>query len=323
MYLGIDGGGTKTAFVLLAADGQPLARASTGSAYHPQVGVAGVRDTLAQGINEILHLASISASQITSTFIGLPAYGEDPKVDPEVAGLGSVALHLDSYQCGNDMVCSWAGSLACTDGISVIAGTGSIAYGEFEGRHARSGGWGEVFGDEGSAYWIAREGLNLFSRMSDGRVAPGPLQQLVRQHFQLSTDLDLAGIINDPSSATRSEFAQIARLVADAAQAGDVKAQGVFTQAGLEIAQMIVATRHLLEIPRARILPVSYTGGLFHSGDWLLTALRTALLALDATCQLQPPKFDPAVGAALYAARRVGVYFSSHQLDQLAEVTRV
>ena len=75
------------------------------------------------------------------------------------------------------MVCSWAGSLACADGISVIAGTGSMAYGEYAGRQARCGGWGELIGDEGSAYWIAREGMNLFSRMSDGRAARGPLHR--------------------------------------------------------------------------------------------------------------------------------------------------
>ena len=84
-------------------------------------------------------------------------------------------LDASRYRCGNDMICSWAGSLACADGISVIAGTGSMAYGEYAGRAARAGGWGELIGDEGSAYWIAREGMNLFSRMSDGRAPRGPL----------------------------------------------------------------------------------------------------------------------------------------------------
>ena len=73
------------------------------------------------------------------------------------------------YRCGNDAVCGWAGALAGEDGINIVAGTGSIGYGEFEGRAARAGGWGELFSDEGSAHWIAREALSLFSRMSDGR----------------------------------------------------------------------------------------------------------------------------------------------------------
>ncbi len=37
------------------------------------------------------------------------------------------------------------------DGINLVAGTGSIAYGEFAGRAARAGGWGELFSDEASA----------------------------------------------------------------------------------------------------------------------------------------------------------------------------
>ena len=67
----------------------------------------------------------------------------------------------------------------------IVAGTGSIAYGEYAGRHARAGGWGDLFGDEGSAFWIAREGLRLFSRMSDGRAARGPLYDLLRERFEL------------------------------------------------------------------------------------------------------------------------------------------
>ena len=52
------------------------------------------------------------------------------------------------------------GSLAGEDGINVISGTGSMTYGERQGLGHRVGGWGELFGDEGSAYWVATQGLN-------------------------------------------------------------------------------------------------------------------------------------------------------------------
>lgn len=58
-----------------------------------------------------------------------------------------------------------------------------MAYGEHAGRRARTGGWGQVFGDEGSAHWIAVRGLAAFSKMSDGRAARGPLHQLLREHL--------------------------------------------------------------------------------------------------------------------------------------------
>ena len=54
MFLGIDGGGTTTAVVLLAADGGLLARVAGGSTYHPQVGINGVREVLADGVAAVL-----------------------------------------------------------------------------------------------------------------------------------------------------------------------------------------------------------------------------------------------------------------------------
>src|SRR2546430_4941765 len=68
---------------------------------------------------------------------------------------------------------------------------------------ARAGGWGELFGDEGSAYWITREGLRLFSRMSDGRTPRGPLHAAMRRHFGLETDLDLCAAIYGKSIMQR------------------------------------------------------------------------------------------------------------------------
>ena len=129
------------------------------------------------------------------------------------------------------MVCAWAGALAGDDGINIVAGTGSIAYGEYRGRSARAGGWGELFSDEGSAYWLAREGLRLFSRMSDGRAPRGALYEHVRHHFGLQDDLDLCGALYGKSAAQRSQFAQLSRLVAEAAGAGDEQAAALFRQA--------------------------------------------------------------------------------------------
>ncbi len=55
---------------------------------------------------------------------------------------------ITEYTCNNDMVCGWAGSLAGSDGINVISGTGSMTHGERLGVGRRVGGWGELFGDE-------------------------------------------------------------------------------------------------------------------------------------------------------------------------------
>jgi len=257
MFLGVDGGGTKTTFLLLGADGRIRARAEGGTCYHPAIGLDGVREVLRRGTQDVLAAAGLPAGAIRRAFFGLPAYGEDPAVDPELALAPGAALDPGQYRVGNDMLCGWAGALACGDGISVTAGTGSIAYGEYQGRTARCGGWGEVFGDEGSAHWIGREGLAAFSRMSDGRGPPGPLLQRIRQHFGLAHDLDLAGRINRDSASARSEVAGVSRIVAAAAAAGDATARRIFVGAGHELAALVHATRAQLAVPAGDVLAVS------------------------------------------------------------------
>jgi len=61
------------------------------------------------------------------------------------------------------------------DGIALIAGTGSVAYGWRGGREARAGGWGHLLGDEGSGYWVVREGIRLALADNDSGRPPGPV----------------------------------------------------------------------------------------------------------------------------------------------------
>ena len=189
-------------------------RIARESAYYLEIGVDALQTMLVAGIRATLQQAAVPAAQVAFTFIGLPAYGENSALLARLDGIAADVLPAERYRCGNDMVCGWAGALAGCDGISVVAGTGSIAYGEFETRCARAGGWGELFSDEGSAYWIAREALTLFSRMSDGRTPKAALYDLIRERFQLRADLDVCAAVYGPPPLARSEIAALAPLAA-------------------------------------------------------------------------------------------------------------
>jgi len=90
----------------------------------------------------------LRTADVDFAFFGLPAYGEDTTLIRELDQLPRRCLPANAFLCGNDMICGWAGSLLCRDGISIVAGTGSICYGERNGSIARCGGWGELFSDE-------------------------------------------------------------------------------------------------------------------------------------------------------------------------------
>ena len=318
-YLGVDGGGSKTRFLLIDEAGKVLGAHMEGSAYHLEIGIAALGAMLARGIERTLKQAGIASAQVSFAFLGLPAYGEDRVLQQQLDAAPAAALPAGRYRCGNDMVCGWAGALAGTDGINIVAGTGSIAYGEYGGRSARAGGWGELFSDEGSAYWLAREGLRLFSRMSDGRSARGPLHEMLRRHFALEDDLDLCAAIYGKSISQRSQLAQLSRLVADAAAAGDAAARSLFTQAASELADIVDAVHDRLQVPAHVDLPVSYSGGLFQLRPLLLAPFESALLARGRRYRLAAARLPPDAGAAVYASKLAGAPLAGRSIAALEE----
>jgi N-acetylglucosamine kinase-like BadF-type ATPase len=307
MFLGVDGGGTKTALALIDRDGNIRATHAAPGAYFFASGLEATSAVLAAAVAAVLQSAGASAAELEYAYFGLPGYGEDSTLGDALDRLPAACLPGTFYRCGNDMVCGWAGSLMCRDGISVVAGTGSICYGERGGRSARCGGWGELFSDEGSAYWIACRGLNLFSRMSDGRAPRGPLHELMKSSLALATDLDLCGHIYTRLASDRPRIAQLARLVQEAANAADAQAVAIYAEAATELAGLVEATRRELGFGAAETVPVSYSGGVFdHAGELLMRPFAAALRAQHAHYQLETPSLPPVLGAALYAARCAG-----------------
>jgi N-acetylglucosamine kinase-like BadF-type ATPase len=305
-YLGVDGGGSKTAFLLIDESGRVLASHTEGPAYYLEVGWDALRNMLARGIRATLESGSMSPASLDFAFVGLPAYGEDSQILAQLDAAPSPPLMTGRYRCGNDAACGWAGALACEDGINLVAGTGSIGYGEYEGRAARAGGWGELFSDEGSAYWIAREGLNLFSRMSDGRAERSPWYDMVRQHFGLQSDLDLCAAIYGDGRVGRSHIATLAPLVTRAATAGDAQAAALFHRAAGELARIVDAVYDQLDIPAHAHATVSYSGGMFNERELLLDPFLANLSKDARRYRVASPRLPPVAGAALNAARLSG-----------------
>ena len=302
LYLGVDGGGTKTEFVCIDADGIEVSRARTGPTYHLGIGVEGVAAQLAQGLREITDHLGIAPGGFAYAFFGLPAYGEDRDADPQLHSACGALLGHARYACGNDMVCGWAGSLACEDGINVVAGTGSIGYGEYAGRTARAGGWGEVFGDEGSAYWIAIEGLAAFTRMSDGRLPPGPLLPAFRQALALTEDIEACQRVMGPPAMGRDQIAALAPLVTAAALQGDVSARLILDRAADHLAGIALALRRTLAFPENAAVPLSWSGSILNEVE-PVRARFIGILQEAGAFTFITPRYGAAYGAALYARR--------------------
>ena len=126
-YIGIDGGGTKTAVTIGKNDGIVLSTIEKSGCSHKAIGIDGVVNLIADCIREITQSIDVSIDDCAGCCIGLPCYGEAPDADSEITEKLKKAFPDIAMLIVNDVVVGWAGSLECGEGIHLVAGTGAIS----------------------------------------------------------------------------------------------------------------------------------------------------------------------------------------------------
>jgi N-acetylglucosamine kinase-like BadF-type ATPase len=210
-------------------------------------------------------------------------------------------LQTQQLQLTHDAAIALDGALAGEPGIIVIAGTGSIAYGrDASGITVRTGGWGHVFGDEGSAFDITRQALRAALRHEEGW---GPRTALASILLEASGAANMNQLLHwaYTDAFPKQRLAAWAPLVDHAAASGDSIAIEILRGAGQQLAMITTAARRQLA---SDVLPVSYTGGVFQSARVLETF--QTLLSLDGTMEVMSPRHSPAAGALIGAYRLAG-----------------
>ncbi len=217
VVLGLDGGGTKTEVAVVDHQARVL-RWVAGPGLDPTSG----EDWQGRLAGLVAGVTPVAAR------LGLPYFSEVPEISAlqqEVAGrlLGPGAL------VRNDVDLAFEGALGGAQGVLVLSGTGSMAWARGARGAARAGGFGDVFGDEGSAHWIGVQALNLVSRHLDGRRQSKAFAEGVLE------GLGLAGAPPLPSSPTGAEArarmdlgAQVPGQVAPSPSWGGVGVGGTF-----------------------------------------------------------------------------------------------
>ena len=212
-------------------------------------------------------------------------------------------VHTGHLVMTNDGVIALTGALAGGEGIIVIAGTGSIAYGrKGTGQAIRAGGWGYVFGDEGGAFDIARQALRAALRWEEGRGTPTALHEALLQVTGAGNANEILHLFYKPEWP-RSRVAEVATLVDSICTAGDPVACSILEQAARTLAELAGSVRAQLFAQQERVI-VAYIGGVFRSAI-LLDRFRV-LVELDETSRCARPLLTPAAGALLEAYSGAG-----------------
>ncbi|KFE33852.1 N-acetylglucosamine kinase [Thioclava atlantica] len=306
LLFGLDSGGTKTVAALADGRGE-VVRLVYGPGLDP-FSMPGWRDSLAR----IVHSLTAGLEEpVSCAVLGLPFHTEIRSVshaqNEAVSSLFSCDVLVE-----NDVRIAFDGAFTGKGGVLVLAGTGSMAWASAAGSdapHVRTGGWGDLFGDEGSAFWIGREALAMISHELDGRAPNSGFSEEMLARIGIGADevIDWTYRLENP----RRTIAGLARLVGDLADEGQPRAVELLQRAAHHLALAAKAAWKQAD-PRTA-LRWSYAGGVMQN------ALVREAVTLSLGAQPLPAILPPLGGALWRAAEQLKLPIDPTWIERLSQ----
>ena len=299
IYLGVDGGGTKTQAILFNESGNVIGDGFAGASNPLRVGLEPAVNNIFQAVTAASEAANQSRGDIVSAVFGLAGVR---RIDlrQRIRERLSEKLGILTVEVYTDAEIALFGTTLGKAGVVVIAGTGSICYGRNEaGTTAIAGGWGPLAGDEGGGAGIARRGLQAIAKSSDGRGELTKLSEAGTVYFRAATPENLLTAIYSPQM-DNTKIAGFARLVVETARQNDPVAVAILEEAGVELGTAVNAVVTKLKLSRKKI-PIGTVGSIFQAGKLLTDSLLRTVHEITPKAYLAKPILQPASAAAQMA----------------------
>lgn len=228
-YLGVDGGGTSTSFLLFDHDGKELDHLEFDSLHFMTVGFSNMK----KGFEKVKDYFIEKGYKVEEFDIvmGLGGYGSDDQVRNQIDEV--ISTVFPQAKVMSDSQLAMIAALDGSKGVFLISGTGSIAmYNDGEKIH-RQGGFGYQIGDEGSGFWIGKKILQLFSQQVDERIERTDVYDLTLKHFNITNPYGIIALLNENPNEYRFRVASLAKVFS---KCKDPNIDLIFQEAGRELA---------------------------------------------------------------------------------------
>lgn len=294
-FVGVDGGGTKTALVACTSNGCEIASAVCGPLNYNFIGLDAALDNLQAGIVAL----ALPKGSIAAVGIG------DPSIDDTSDSVTSqafatraatllgvpVSIRSDAYMT---LFALTGGQKA---GVLIISGTGSMAIGENDKKEISVvGGWGRLTGDAGSGYYIGLEGIRAALRAADGVAPQTTLTTVALEYFGVCAPRDLISAFYGDKEP---DIAGFSRCVAKCADDGDKVAQSILLDAAAHLSRYASV---LLERCHADLLGV--WGSVLCKNGTVRRAFEDGVRKNFPHVTICEPEISAELAAALYAAKQ-------------------
>lgn len=293
LVAGIDGGQSSTVALIADETGRIVGRGAAGPSDEIGAGPEStrLRDALHGALDDAIARAGIAAATSFAAIVaGISGYnGTQRGLSPQLPSERVKLMH--------DAPIAHAGALAGRPGIVIIAGTGSVIYArDAAGRECTLGGWGFLFGDEGSAFRIAADGLAALMRAQDEGDASLAEETAAALAFFDKESLRAIGRGFYAGDPTRDRVAAYAPTVMRSSLLRERAYAGADRLAALAFAAA----------KRGFAPEVALAGGVFDDSGFR-ERVRDAVLERIPNARVAAARYSPAAGALLLAYRELGL----------------
>ena len=288
-YLGIDGGGTKTAFIVVDDNNEIVYQNVLGPSSLDTVSLIDIEKLLLTESNNIPYT-------ISAIFAGIGGIScdNDKQLICNILSKFDCLLPNGKVEADNDVINALYGALCAKDGIVIIAGTGSVAFGKWNSKYARSGGYCYQEGDAGSAYYIGYRALQYLARVIDGRKEESTLS---KELMEITKCNDYSSLASYFVNATRTQIAKLSPVVCNNESKEAIE---IVEDAVDEMIEMIKAVHKRLEIQNSECL-FSVIGSLGNNSELYKGLLLNKLEKINPYIKFIDKMHDASFGAALKA----------------------
>lgn len=320
--VGLDGGGTKTTMEVRSLDNKILLRKSSTGLNINSMTEVDIKKSLDNLFYDLLEstLKIKDCKYILVSTAGVSNKRTKRLVEEIIRDYG----YASCIEVVGDHMGALYGAFEGKEGIILISGTGSICYGKnHSGEYIRSGGYGHLIDDEGSAYAIGRDILKAVIRSYDMRGSDTILSNLLYEHLDRTpqetkyrkeksnkdirkTELEFIEDIIEFTykKSTKKEIAALAPLLKKGIEEGDLPSMEIANKVVDELYSLVHTVRKQMKGYERNIIPVTYIGGVLEHVDYIRDGLSQLIQKSELGLYIQKASLDSASGACLIALEK-------------------
>jgi N-acetylglucosamine kinase-like BadF-type ATPase len=292
-FMGIDGGGSNLRVIIVDENMNHLALVGANTANPSIIGFDESKALVQNAMREALSEANVHT--VDAVGIGIAGATVYRSRDWLLELVGAVLADTYIVPSSDDEI-ALVGAIGERQGILVLAGTGSIAYGiNALGENLQVGGWGYLLGDVGSGYWLGLQALQLLIQAEDDPAKKeSAIIDKLKQYPDLRERHAIIRWLYHERDRSVAKVATLAQIVFDAAQEGDTQALSIVEEGAAALVASVDILKRRLQIPDARI---AFGGSLLNNDTLLCRKVMNGLNMSERPVAL----YEPVIGAALLA----------------------